>query len=582
MAARVPIRLIVGGIATSLSAAVGEPVGGVIIFANSNPITGLEQIGRVYYEDAPARVVNPRQLISQQDQGKTFVVEANPFPLQNTLAQPLGGAENGIPFEFTIASQKESGGGYPSAVSVATSTGAQVPAELVENGNNFTVKFTPSEDGDFVANVTFTVTATLKVSVASMVPDPVQCVAYGPGLEGGEQYKETYFTIEARNKLGQKIPFGGHPFGSKIKGPFGEDIPVTISDNGDGTYTAKYTPVAPGLHVVEVKLHDTNIKDSPFNVNIDYSSETAHAGNSWADGPGLENGVNKNRQVKPSTFTIHAVDKNGNPKTTGGDLFDVVIEDPLFDIIPNQIKDNNDGTYTVTYQAKEPGVNVVNIFLRNKMKPMLYEHIRDSPRPVDIKSGTDPSKCTAEGPGLHDGIKDTFPAHFKVQARDRDGLPITEGGDDFRPKVTDPDGKDVPCEIKDNGDGTYDVVYHPDKPGPHKIDVTLDDIHIKDMPKTVRVKAGAHHSHTFIENFNFLVQTRDKRGADLHVGGMNVKTTAVNVSSGNSAVPVKQTDKNNGTYLIEYTLPVPTGVTYLFNTTIDDASIKGSPWEQRV
>ena len=83
-------------------------------------------------------------------------------------------------------------------------------------------------------------------------------------------------------------------------------------------------------------------------------------------------------------------------------------------------------------------------------------------------AGTDPSKCTAEGPGLHDGIKDTFPAHFKVQARDRDGLPITEGGDDFRPKVTDPDGKDVPCEIKDNGDGTYDVVYHPDKPGPHK------------------------------------------------------------------------------------------------------------------
>lgn len=43
----------------------------------------------------------------------------------------------------------------------------------------------------------------------------------------------------------------------------------------------------------------------------------AHARNSWADGPGLENGVNKNRQVKPSEFTIHAVDKNGNPKTTG-------------------------------------------------------------------------------------------------------------------------------------------------------------------------------------------------------------------------------------------------------------------------
>lgn len=83
-------------------------------------------------------------------------------------------------------------------------------------------------------------------------------------------------------------------------------------------------------------------------------------------------------------------------------------------------------------------------------------------------AGTDPSKCTAEGPGLVDGIKDTFPAKFKVQARDRDGNPIHEGGDDFKVKITDPDGQDVPAEISDNGDGTYDVVYHPDKPGPHK------------------------------------------------------------------------------------------------------------------
>lgn len=75
----VPIRLIVGGSATSLSAAVGEPVGSVIIFATSNPITGLEQIGRIYYDSAPTGAVNPRQLISQQDQGKTFVVEASVY-----------------------------------------------------------------------------------------------------------------------------------------------------------------------------------------------------------------------------------------------------------------------------------------------------------------------------------------------------------------------------------------------------------------------------------------------------------------------------------------------------------------------
>eukprot|EP01127_Copromyxa_protea_P010407 TRINITY_DN2534_c0_g1_i1.p1 TRINITY_DN2534_c0_g1~~TRINITY_DN2534_c0_g1_i1.p1 ORF type:complete len:415 (-),score=146.57 TRINITY_DN2534_c0_g1_i1:24-1268(-) len=414
-----------------------------------------------------------------------------------------------------------------------------------------------------------------------MVADPTQCVAYGPGLENGEQYKEGVFTIEARNKLGQKIPFGGHPFTAKIKGPFGEDVPVSIVDNGDGTATATYTPVAPGDHVVEVKLNDIPIKDAPFTVPIDYSSETAHAGNSWADGPGLENGVNKNRQLEPSVFTIHAVDKNGQPKTTGGDLFDVIIEDPLFDIIPATVLDNNDGTYTVNYQAKEPGINVIDIVLRNKMKPVLYEHIKDSPKHVDIKSGTDASKCTAEGPGLVDGIKDTEPAKFKVQARDRDGKPITEGGDNFKPKVTDPNGNEVPCEIKDNGDGTYDVEYNPDIPGPHKVDVTLDDTHIKDMPKTVKVKAGASAATSFIESFNFLVQTRDKRGENLTTGGMDVKTVITNSADGGE-VPLKQTDKGDGTYLIEYSLPVPSNATYLINTTIDGKSIVGAPWEQRV
>jgi len=346
------------------------------------------------------------------------------------------------------------------------------------------------------------------------------------------------------------------------------------------TSTATYTPVAPGDHVIDVCLNNHPIKDSPFKVPIDYSSETAHAGNSWAEGPGLEDGVNKTRQKVPSTFTIHAVDRDGNEKKTGGDLFDVIIEDPLFDIVPAKVNDNNDGTYTVEYQAKEPGINKIDIVLRNKLKPLLYEQIKDSPKNVNIKSGTDASKCTAEGPGLLDGIKDTFPAHFKVQARDRDGQPIPEGGDDFKVTVKDPEGKPVPAEISDNGDGTYDVVYHPDKPGPHTVDVTLDDQHIKDCPRTVRVKAGAHASHTFIENFNFLVQTRDKRGQDLKVGGMGVATTVTH--EGKPVPNMKQTDRGDGTYLIDYVLPIPQNAVYSIATTIDSSPIRGSPWEQRV
>lgn len=39
--------------------------------------------------------------------------------------------------------------------------------------------------------------------------------------------------------------------------------------------------------------------------------------------------------------------------------------------------------------------------------------------------GTHPPSCTAAGPGLRDGIQDTDPAEFKIQARNKLGQPIT-------------------------------------------------------------------------------------------------------------------------------------------------------------
>jgi hypothetical protein len=50
-------------------------------------------------------------------------------------------------------------------------------------------------------------------------------------------------------------------------------------------------------------------------------------------------------------------------------------------------------------------------------------------------------------------------------------------------KVKDPNGQPVPVDVRDNGDGTYGIVYHPDVDGPHTIEASLDDIPIRDMPK---------------------------------------------------------------------------------------------------
>jgi len=259
-------------------------------------------------------------------------------------------------------------------------------------------------------------------------------------------------------------------------------------------------------------------------------------------------------------------------------LFDVTIEDPLFDQLKIEIVDKGDGTYDVFYQAKEPGVNEVAMFLRNRATPLCYDHIKDSPKGVNIQLGTDPASCTATGAGLVDGIQDTDPAVFKIQARDRNGSPITYGDEPFVVTVKDPNRQNVPVEIKDNGDGTYDVVYHPDVDGPHSVDVTLDDIHIRDMPKIVNVVPGAWAGTSKVTLVHFFVQTRDKRGKNLTVGGQGPKTT---ITSNNKNIAIKSVDNNNGTYHYEYAPTEPVGSNYKISPTIKDKDLVGCPFEQK-
>lgn len=133
---------------------------------------------------------------------------------------------------------------------------------------------------------------------------------------------------------------------------------------------------------------------------------------SYCEGPGLENG---NKTTEPQTFTIHAVYPNGQPKKTGGDRFDVTVEDPNFNLVPVKIQDNNDGTWTVTYQPTDAGPYHIDVMLRNPSVPTRYDHVKNSPIDIIIKAGTDASMCTASGPGLEPGGLDTHPATFKIQ-----------------------------------------------------------------------------------------------------------------------------------------------------------------------
>merc|ERR1712137_147697 len=298
------------------------------------------------------------------------------------------------------------------------------------------------------------------------------------------------------------------------------------------------------------------VAKSPYKLFVDAPDGSANWQNSYAEGPGLEDG---NITAEPTHYTIHTVDKNGNPLKQGGSPVAVEIIGPDGSPVDADLKDNNDGTYTVTYHATEPGDYTVESILRNPFRPSSYEHVKNSPKTVHIEPGTDPNASYAYGPGLEDGILDTLPTNFTIQAADRDG-------------------KDVPYDLKDNNDGTYTVNYKPNGPGVQTVDVNLRGKPIKGAPFKVGIKAGSSAAFSVVDGYTFTIQAKTAAGENRVEVGENFEVTITGPNGPVEEVNLK--DLGDGKYFVAYKLPENAPGDYQISCTVNGENIKGSPWKQ--
>jgi len=259
-------------------------------------------------------------------------------------------------------------------------------------------------------------------------------------------------------------------------------------------------------------------------------------------------------------------------------LFDVHIEDPHHEVVKADVVDNGDGTWTVNYQPTEPGKYHIDVIQRNPSVPLLYDHVKNSPIDIEIDPGTVAAQTIAYGPGLEPGNLDTEAAQFTIEARDKNGNKMKEGGDPFVVEVQGPTGP-IPVEVVDNGDGTYNVTYNPDDAGRHDIAVTLDGKPIKGSTFKVEVKPGAWAGKSTMEFFYFDVKSQDKRGRPLTTGGAKIKVQ-VKKPDGQQCQESSVQDLNNGSYTIKYKAAEPGQ--YHVSVTIDGREIAGSPFTQNI
>jgi filamin len=506
-------------------------------------------------------------------------------------------AESGIPASFTIEAINVHGrrvpvGGHPFKPSIKPVAGGNdVQINLVDNKDGtYTGTYTAPDDGKHVGEVTLgdkhVQNSPKTINVTRGGPDATHSKAFGPGLEGAVVGEPAPFTIQSFNRLGQPLTgksAGGDPYKVVVQGPYpGSEAPVEIKDLGNGKYDVVYHPRDHGNHVVNVTLNNQHIQKSPFNVPVSKNANHADALNCKAHGPGLQGG----NTAEPSEFTVEV--RNGKGELVPGNTLaasglDVEVTDGKGNEIPNvKLHDNGDGTVKVVYETRDPGTHKVDVILRNKAAPVYYTHIKDSPFHVNVEAGSDPSKSVAFGPGVEGGpnVKDTLPTSFKIQARDREGNDIKKGGDPFDVKVHGPNG-DVPAQIKDNGDGSYDVTYQPKDAGNHTVDVKLKNKPIANSPYHLNVNEGADEENSHVESYTFVIRARTKKGGNRTTGG---DAFAAHVTAPNGQkLPqeaIKLRDVGDGSYVVTYSLPADAQGEYKVSVTVNGKDIKGSPWKQ--
>jgi filamin len=447
------------------------------------------------------------------------------------------------------------------------------------NDGTYLVKYTPVEIGKTQIQVQLQgkhISNSPKIiPVSKDQPDPLQCLCYGPGLEKAIVGEKAPFTIEAKNKHGKSLTTGGDPFEVFVKGPYDSDIPATVVDNKNGTYAVHYVPTDKGKHQVKVLLKGAHVAKSPYDVMAYPNPREPDAMKTVAYGPGIDP-KGENNTNEPSNFTVELRNANGEKvrPPPGPCIIDCFVTDPRGnDVDDVKIKDNGDGTLQVQYHAKEAGPHLIEVVLRNPHKPHYYDHIQGSPFRVDVAPGIDAEQCIAYGPGLEDGVEDTIPTHFTIEARDGRGNKIHKGGDPFVVKINGPGGP-VPCTVKDNGDGTYRVDYKANEGGPHKIAVTLKDRHIKGSAFDVNVREGADERFTIIESYSFVIRAKTKKNNNKKTGGDNIK---VNINGRRGPVKdVKLSDNKDGTYTANFALPESGD--YQVNVLLNEKDIKSSPF----
>ncbi|KAM9705439.1 LOW QUALITY PROTEIN: filamin-C-like [Menidia menidia] len=408
------------------------------------------------------------------------------------------------------------------------------------------VEYVPFRAGDYDVNISFgglpIPGSPFRVPVRELV-DPSRVRCSGPGLGVGVRaFVPQTFTVDSSRA-------GVAPLEVQLLGPTGVSEPVSVLDNGDGTHTVTYTPPSDGPHTLCVKYAEQEVPRSPFKIQPLPGHDASKV---WASGPGLSGGGVP--ASLPLHFTIDA-------RQAGGGLLTVQILDPEGKPKKANIRDNRDGTYTVSYVPDMTGRYTITIKYGG-------DEIPYSPYRILALPSGDASKCLVTvsigGHGLGSGLGPT------IQIGEETVITVdakAAGKGKVTCKVSTPEGAELDVDVVENSDGTFDIYYTAPEPGNYVITIRFGGEHIPNSPFHVVATDDPPGSLDGLElrPFSLVIPFLVQKGEI---------TGQVRMPSGQTARP-HIADNKDGTVTVQYS-PTERGL-HEMDIKYDGSHIPGSP-----
>lgn len=279
--------------------------------------------------------------------------------------------------------------------------GENLTIEEVEPGlKKFSYYVDPDEAGEYNIDVQFADQPVPNSPFQSLVKwntDPSRVKAVGSGLEGGVANSWAEFELDMTTA-------GEGSLNLQIEGPC--ESQVQVDDHENGTATVKFLPNEPGEYSINILFADQAIPGSPFTPNFDPVTDASKCRiyGKGLERDGIKVGDKGEFVIDTSEAGAGSVDVAiDGPAWRGQSPFSPspgpspTVKSPVsslrrrsssFSSIKPNIKNNNDGTYSVVYNPRRVGAYLVHVYFTDK-------EIYKSPVEVNV---TDPSKVKLSGP----------------------------------------------------------------------------------------------------------------------------------------------------------------------------------------